>query len=311
MPIFEISKNKLVTVEKKNFPHEKDLQLLIEDNLQEVFNCRFVASEFSTGAHHAGRIDSLALSEENTPVIIEYKKVKSSELINQSLFYLHWIQDHKGDFEIAVQKLLGNGIKVEWSDVRVICIAPDYNRYDLHAVQVMGTNIELWKYLLFSNNTLYLEKVFHDTYSKNKIEHTSAKSPVMVAAGKKAAQTRATSTYTFEKHLEEKSKQIQQLILIIRDFVTGLDTSIEEVPKKFYIAYKSSKNIVCIQAGTKQIKLWVRLKPNDVKDPPKFFRDVSNIGHQGTGDVEFSITSQEEFEEIKKYIEYSYNKVGG
>ncbi len=272
MPIFEISKNKLVTVEKKNFPHEKDLQLLIEDNLQEVFNCRFVASEFSTGAHHAGRIDSLALSEENTPVIIEYKKVKSSELINQSLFYLHWI---------------------------------------LHAVQVMGTNIELWKYLLFSNNTLYLEKVFHDTYSKNKIEHTSAKSPVMVAAGKKAAQTRATSTYTFEKHLEEKSKQIQQLILIIRDFVTGLDTSIEEVPKKFYIAYKSSKNIVCIQAGTKQIKLWVRLKPNDVKDPPKFFRDVSNIGHQGTGDVEFSITSPEEFEEIKKYIEYSYNKVGG
>ena len=38
---------------------------------------------------HAGRIDSLALSEEDNPVIIEYKKVESSELINQSLFYLH------------------------------------------------------------------------------------------------------------------------------------------------------------------------------------------------------------------------------
>src|SRR6266571_9082622 len=58
-----------------------------------VFNCRFVASEFSTGAQHAGRIDTLALSEDNNPVIIEYKKVKSSELINQSILYLAWLND--------------------------------------------------------------------------------------------------------------------------------------------------------------------------------------------------------------------------
>jgi len=102
VPIFDISGDKLSAVEQKNFALEKDLQTLIEKNLETVFNCRFVASEFSTGAQHAGRIDSLALSEEDNPVIIEYKKVESSELINQSLFYLHWIQDHKGDFEIAV-----------------------------------------------------------------------------------------------------------------------------------------------------------------------------------------------------------------
>jgi len=119
VPIFEISANKLLPVEQKNFSLEKELQNLIEGNLEVVFNCRLVATEFSTGAQHAGRIDSLALSEEDNPVIIEYKKVESSELINQSLFYLHWIQDHKGDFEIAVQKALGNGIQVDWSDVRV------------------------------------------------------------------------------------------------------------------------------------------------------------------------------------------------
>ena len=59
------------------------------------------ASEFSTGNFHSGRIDSLAISEDNNPVIIEYKKVAFSELIYQSLYYLHWITDHKGDFEIA------------------------------------------------------------------------------------------------------------------------------------------------------------------------------------------------------------------
>ena len=127
MPIFDINNNlQLHTVQKTNFPLEKDLQTLIENNLITVFNCRFIASEFSTGAIHAGRIDTLALSEDNNPVIIEYKKVESSELITQSLFYLHWIQDHKGDFEIAAQKVLGNNIEIDWSDIRVICIAPNY-----------------------------------------------------------------------------------------------------------------------------------------------------------------------------------------
>ena len=311
MPIFEISKNKLLPVEQKNFALEKALQSLIENNLETVFNCRFVASEFSTGAQHAGRIDSLALSEEDNPVIIEYKKVESSELINQSLFYLHWIQDHKGDFEIAVQKALGSNVNVDWSDVRVICIAPNYKKYDLHAVQVMGANIELWKYRLFTNNSLYLEEVLHNKNTTANVAQSSNKNPVMVEAGKKAAQVRATAVYNIEEHFERKSKEIQELMHSIREFVTGLDSAIEEVPKKFYIAYKSSQNIVCMEARSKNIKLFVKLKPVEVVEPPQSFRDVSKIGHYGTGESEFTVSTIEEFEEIKKYIELAYNKVGG
>ena len=311
MPIFEISKNTLHPVEQKNFSLEKELQSLIEDNIETVFNCRFVASEFSTGAQHAGRIDSLALSEEDNPVIIEYKKVESSELINQSLFYLHWIQDHKGDFEIAVQNTLDNVIQVDWSDVRVICIAPNYKKYDLHAVQVMGANIELWKYRLFANNSLYLEEVFHNTKVTSISDPISDKNPVMVAAGKKAAQVRATATYTFDEHLKGKSKKIKELTHTMREFITGLDSSIEEAPKKYYIAYKVSQNIVCMEIKTKNIKLFVKLKPSDVVEPQKNFRDVSNIGHYGTGNVEFTISSQETLEDVKQYIKLAYNKIGG
>ncbi|MDX8377679.1 MAG: DUF5655 domain-containing protein [Mariprofundales bacterium] len=312
MPIFEILNNKLLPVEQKNFSLEKELQTLIEGNLIEAFNCRFVASEFSTGAQHAGRIDSLALSEEDNPVIIEYKKVESSELINQSLFYLHWIQDHKGDFEIAVQQSLGKDVKVDWSDVRVICIAPNYKKYDLHAVQVMGANIELWRYRLFSNNSLYLEEVFHVSKTVAISSQSSNKNPVMVnKAGKKAAEARATAIYTIDEHFKGKSKEMQALMHSIREFVTGLDSVIEEVPKKFYIAYKSSQNIICMEAKSKNIKLFVKLKPSDVINKPQSYRDVSNIGHSGTGDVEFTISTENGFEEIKKYIELAYNKVGG
>lgn len=313
MPIFDISGEKLFSVEQKNFALEKDLQTLIEKNLGTVFNCRLVASEFSTGALHAGRIDSLALSEEDNPVIIEYKKVESSELINQSLFYLHWIQDHKGDFEIAVQKTLGSGIKVDWSDVRVICIAPNYKKYDLHAVQVMGANIELWKYRLFSNNSLYLEEVFHAAKVTN-LQATSnneTKNPVMVEAGRKAALTRATATYTFDERLDGKNDDIKQLTAMIREYVLGLDEAVEEVPKKFYVAYKISQNIMCMEVKGKAVKLFLKLSPKDIPPGTKNYRDVTSIGHYGTGDVEFTITSEAEFEPVKPFVTLAYNRVGG
>ena len=316
MPTFKISGDKLSAVEQKNFALEKDLQCLIEKNLETVFNCRFIASEFSTGAQHAGRIDSLALSEEDNPVIIEYKKVESSELINQSLFYLHWIQDHKGDFEIAVQKRLGSEVKVDWSDIRVICIAPNYKKYDLHAVQVMGANIELWKYRLFSNDSLYLEEIFHTSQSATASSSvTNAangnKNPVMVEAGKKAALTRATATYTFDERLEGKNREIIELTAIVREFILGIDESIEEVPKKFYVAYKVSQNIACMEVKAKNIKLFLKLKPIDIPDGTSIYRDVTSIGHYGTGDVEFTVSSEAEFEPVKEFITLAYNKVGG
>jgi hypothetical protein len=104
MPLFHIDKNKLTTAKLINFAKEKDIQSLIENNLAVVFNCKFIASEFSTGSGHGGRIDTLALSEDYNPVIIEYQKIASSELVNQSLYYLSWIKEHKGDFQIAVNK---------------------------------------------------------------------------------------------------------------------------------------------------------------------------------------------------------------
>jgi hypothetical protein len=64
---------------------ERYLQQLVEADLESIFSCRFVATAFPTGIEHGGRIDTLALSEDNNPLIIEYKRVASSELITQSL----------------------------------------------------------------------------------------------------------------------------------------------------------------------------------------------------------------------------------
>ena len=95
MPLFQITNDSLVSIAQSELDSEKRLQALVEKSLGQTFNCRLVASEFSTGATHAGRIDTLALSEDNNPVIIEYKKVEASDLINQSLFYASWLNDHR------------------------------------------------------------------------------------------------------------------------------------------------------------------------------------------------------------------------
>lgn len=309
MPLFAIANLSLSPIAQSNFLAEKVLQTLIEQNLNAVFNCRFVVSEFSTGSQHAGRIDTLALSEESNPVIIEYKKVESSELINQSLFYLSWIHDHRGDFEIAVQKALGPKAEVDWSDVRVICIAPNYKKYDLHAVQMMGANIELWTYRLFSNATLYLEEILQKSHAP--FGQVTSKKPVMVAAGKKAALTRATATYKFDQHLAGKSESLRELGMSVQDFMQKLDPSIEEIPKKFYVAYRISQNIVCMEIQKQKILLYLKLDPKKHQGPKDISRDVSEIGHFGTGDLEISVRSAADLDAAKPFIRLAYQAVGG
>ena len=307
MPLFAVTKTTLSTVDQMNFATEKDLQTLIERNLESVFGCRFVATEFPTGVQHAGRIDTLALSEDNNPVIIEYKKVESSELVNQSLFYLAWIQDHRGDFEIAAQKSLGNKVEVDWSDIRVICLAPNYKRYDLHAVQVMGANLELWTYRVFTNDSLYLEEVFQKSLTASPSSSPSDKG---LTAGQKAALSRKTGIYTVEQHFKDKPDPIKELAQSVRDFLVDLDSAVEEVPKKCYIAYKISQNFVCMEIHKAKVLLYVKLDPKTI-DSPKNARDVTNIGHYGTGNLELSVKNQSDLEIVKPLLEQAYQKVGG
>lgn len=313
MAIFEIDKGTAKRVKLGDFKLEKDLQKLVENNLITIFNCRLIATEFSTGNIHSGRIDTLAISEDSNPVIIEYKKVASSELINQSLYYLHWIRDHKGDFQIAANKALGKNVDVDWSDIRVICLAPEYKKYDLHAVQVMGANIELWQYKMYENGILNIEEVYRRTtvslHTEN--ETQNEKNPIMVEAGRKAAITRKTAIYTLEQHLQGFNQGILELFNEIRDYIIEMDSSIEETPKKHYIAYKTSQNFVCLQTYKNKITLYLKLNPEDIKPMPKQGRDMRNIGHFGTGEFELNIKDRQDFEETKHLINEALKNIGG
>ncbi|CAM5658563.1 hypothetical protein SGRIM119S_02574 [Streptomyces griseorubiginosus] len=104
--------------------------------METLLGVRFLASEYGTGPVHGGRIDSLGLDENGSPVIVEYKRGVDAGVINQGLFYLAWLMDHRAEFEHLVRDRLGvtAASQVLWSGPRLICIAGDFTRYDVHAV---------------------------------------------------------------------------------------------------------------------------------------------------------------------------------
>ncbi len=313
MPLFERNNLQLGIVRPKKFDSEKELQTLVEKNLSTMFNCRFVATEFGTGPIHGGRIDTLAISEENNPVIIEYKTVESSQLINQSLYYLSWINDHRGDFEVVVRKNIPDfSDKIDWSEIRVICIAPEFKKYDIHAVQMMGANIELWQYRYYQNEVLAMEEIFRKASPvTTEIGVGSNKNPVMVAAGKKAAQTRATGVYAYNEHNKKLQQEKQILLAELRQFILDLDESVEEVPKKFYVAYKVSQNFACVEVHKTKMLIYLKINPDGLDTIPANCRDVRDIGHYGTGDFEVVVSNDQELEIAKEHIAISFNNIGG
>ena len=140
---------------------EVKLQRLIEANMETLFGVRFLATEYATGAKHKGRIDSLGIDETGSPVIFEYKRSVKESVINQGLFYLDWLVDHKAEFQLLVMEKFGAAAagEIDWPNPRVICVASGFTRYDEHAVQQMGRAIELVRYQDFEGELLALELI--------------------------------------------------------------------------------------------------------------------------------------------------------
>ena len=104
---------------------------------------------------------------------------------------------------------------------------------------------------------------------------------------------------------------MQDLARSVQEFLLGLDSSIEEVPKKYYVAYKISQNIACMEIQKQRVLLYVKLDPKKIEMPKKIARDVTNIGHYGTGALELSVRAPQDIWVVKPLLEQAYQKIGG
>ena len=277
---------------------EKSLQTLIERNLETFLGVRFLASEFSTGRDHGGRMDTLGIDENGCPVIIEYKRATNVNVINQGLFYLDWLVTHRGDFEMLVLTTLGKeqAQSVEWSNPRLICIAGDFSRYDEHAIKQMNHNIELIRYMRFGGELLLLEQV-------NAVSASTDGGSVPSPGGVSRNRTKTVSDY-----LEQADQQLKDRYEALREYVINLGDDVQTKVLKDYFAFKRIKNFACVvvHARTRELLVYVKVDPETIELEKGFTRDVRKIGHFGTGDLEIRITPESGFERAKRLIERSY-----
>lgn len=301
MPLYNLNTDKTVSqIKPASFANEREIQKLFETNLSQLLGVRFIASEFTTGDRQRGRIDTLGLDQDGFPTIIEYKKTGKENVINQGLFYLDWLVDHKGDFTLAAQETLGADVQIDWSNPRLILIAESFSDYDKYAVNRIGANIGLWTYRRYGDDLLYLDPIFEANPQPQK---KPEKDEIP-----KIEEEIETPIYTVEDHLEGKSKASKELFEQLRVQIFGLaeEGEIIEKANKMYISYKHGKNFCEVRIQANALKLWLDVPYQELDDPQKLSRDVSEIGHYGTGQVDLKLTSSKELDYVIDLIEQSY-----
>lgn len=275
---------------------EKELQTLIEKNMETFFGVRFLKSEYVITN---GRMDSIGIDENNCPVIFEYKRSSNENVINQGLFYLDWLLDHKADFKLLVIEKMGIKVAnaIDWSVPCVICIANDFTKYDIHAVNQMQRNIKLVKYRKYEDELMLFE-------------HLNV--PTIKSVDKNSIEGKDDKKRNTQKTHEEKLKSIPQDIKILYEsicnYIESLGDDIVANQLKFYLAYKKVQNIICIEVYNKRVVLYLKLNPEEIDLEEGFSRNVKNVGHYGTGDLAITIKNANDFKKAKDLIVRAYNE---
>jgi predicted transport protein len=286
-------------------PLEKTLQALIEGQMEVFLGVRFLASEYATGKTHRGRIDSLGLDENGCPVIVEYKRHSTENVINQGLFYLDWLLDHQAEFRWLVMEKFGKETaqQIEWAGTRLLCIASDFTRYDQYAVQQIPRNIELIRYKLFGEDLLLLELV-----NAQSVPDATAVKPAPTSLS--SAEHETTKPVGKDRSLTENvalaTPEIRALYEQTTSLLLSLGDDVQQKGLKLYTAFRRLKNFACVIAYPNRLLITLKLDPGTVVFEEGFSRDVSHVGHWGTGDVELCLLTPLDLQRAQPLLERSY-----
>lgn len=275
---------------------EKQLQSLIELQMDTFFGVRFLASEYAIQlagewGPQGGRIDSLGIDENNCPVIFEYKRDSNENVINQGLTYLDWLVDHKADFKWLVMDRLGRDVAamIDWSAPAVYCIASSFGKFDPHAVRIINQNVRLIRYAIGDGMLMF--------------EYLN--SPSTSARPASLTVTPSKNGKTYAQQYVEASQDMREIVDETRRYMSSLGTDVSENELQQCLAIKKDRNIVCIEILKSKVSLFLKVDPSTVEIAGNV-SDVSGKGHWGTGDVRVDVRTMDELESAKPLLERAY-----
>ena len=201
---------------------------------------------------------------------------------------------------------------VDWSAPRLLCIAGDFTRYDEHAVKQIARNIELIRYRRFGDTLLMMELV-----------HAPKTASVSTRQGARTRPTVSIDAVTDEEagdendpywmsrqayRLSQASSELRDIFDAAYQFLVGIGDDVQVKELKQYTAFKRIKNFACLQIypQSRNVTVYLRLDPATVELEDGFTRDVTDVGHQGTGDLEIMLRSMADFEKAQPLLRRAY-----
>lgn len=305
MKLYSIQdKTKLKPISNIKFDLEKEIQVLFEKNLEELFNLKFVKSEFSIKSF---RIDTLGYDSENKSfVIIEYKKDRNFSVIDQGYTYMSLMLNNKSDFILEYNENCGGLLKrddIDWTQSKVIFVSPHFTEYQKHSINFKDVPFELWEVKKYENNMIGL--VQHKTTSDESISTISDDKSNVVNQVSKEVKV-YTEEYHFKKNVRRDEKVVD-LYNELKDRILNLG-EVEIIPRKEYIGFRKKRPFCDVVFYTDHLRILVNLKKGQLDDPKNLTKDMSSQGHWGNGDYEIRLSPNDELDYVMFLITQSYKK---
>ena len=268
--LFALSDDKMAEVAKRDFALESEMQKVVEANLDLLFGLQFVRSEMTI---QNLRMDTLAFDTESKAfVIIEFKRGTNFSVVDQGMAYLSAMLGNKAEFVLEYQERLGQPLKkadVDWSQSRVIFVAPSFTNYQTKATNFRDLPIALYEVRRFANDSLLMRRLG---------DEGTESSPPAVPIDKK------TQGVLKEVEVMDLEKLIPESWTVTREVASELVQQLQNVWSDVEIAYKRRYFSYRLPGGTrwylhpqkKGIAVYFRLPPE--KLPP------STLEFQQAGD---------------------------
>jgi predicted transport protein len=302
MEIYSSENGKLNYVDGIEFKLEKDIQRLCENNLKKLFDLQVVTSEFIL---QNLRIDTLAFdSKAKSFVVIEYKKDKNLSVIDQGFSYLSVVLNNKADCILEYNENNKSPMKkddIDWTQTRVMFIAPAFTQFQIQSINFKDLPIELWEIRKYANDTVSFLQIQSSRVAES-IKTISSKNKTIEGVSKEI------KVFTEDDHLSIASDVIRELYEQLRVSLLGIGGQIKVKPNKMYIGFIAKTNFVDVHVQKKALKLWLNLKIGELNDPQHIARDMSSIGKWGNGDYELQISNDENLDYVLGLAKQSYKK---
>jgi predicted transport protein len=307
MKLFGIDGNKLTSISTNPFQLERDIQKLIENNVQELFDLEFVKSELTIQNF---RLDTLCFNKmSNSFVIIEYKKGSNYSVIDQGYTYLSTLLNNKSDFILEYNETLGGSLKrdeIDWSQSRVIFISPKFSEYQKTSINFKNLPFELWEVTRFKNNLLGLTKI--DTNSDvditSTVEKDNSKSIVKTVS-------KEIVTYDENYHINKNKTRPQEIVDLYYEFkdrVLSIGDNIELNIGKTWMGFKQNRIFCDVVIFNEGVVVYINMKKGELNDYLNKCQDMSDKGHWGNGDYKIVIRTVEDIDYVMSLVKQSFNK---